>query len=397
MSSLLKNLNTQFVLCVFLILIFGLDILNIFEFSKSQPWESLIKTGKSIFYICFLFNCLIITKDKLLITSITTLALFFFIGQLIIFGKPSITSEFISETAPNIRFLILSLFPLIFITFLANNPQLNTIQIRKIFIIIIWITTLSTIIGFVFEIKFLKTYIHRFGYRGLMPKSITATYFYIAAILFLYHAYFFKKHKNLISLLFTVMSALLVGTKAIYLFIAMLFLFHFIYFKFYKKFLTYISLTFLLILFSVFKDAVQLLFIKLFNPLIALYEKSGLLTALFSFRDLIFIENWLIYKNSWTSVNYLLGGKISHAKLYENSVLDIFTFFGIIGTCLFLYVFFKNSLKIIKTNYPFGWFSILSIFTVSILAGQFFINISGATYILIALFLMFSTKTSEKV
>ena len=245
MSSLLKNLNTQFVLCVFLILIFGLDILNIFEFSKSQPWESLIKTGKSIFYICFLFNCLIITKDKLLITSITTLALFFFIGQLIIFGKPSITSEFISETAPNIRFLILSLFPLIFITFLANNPQLNTIQIRKIFIIIIWITTLSTIIGFVFEIKFLKTYIHRFGYRGLMPKSITATYFYIAAILFLYHAYFFKKHKNLISLLFTVMGALLVGTKAIYLFIAMLFLFHFIYFKFYKKFLTYISLTFL--------------------------------------------------------------------------------------------------------------------------------------------------------
>lgn len=343
MNTLLNRDNTQLILSVFLITLFGLDILNIFDFSKTQPWEFIIKSSKSIFYVYFLIYCFLKLKDRLLICLTSILSLFFIIGQLTMYGNLRFSNELLTEISPTIRLFLLLLFPLIFSSFLVRKTQLDKRKVRNIFIIIIWITTLSTIIGFLFEVKFLKTYIHRFGYRGLMPKSITATYFYISSILFLYHTYFFEKSKKHLTLfILTILSAFLVGTKSIYAFIPMLFAFHLVYFKLYKNPLLYISLASLLASFWLFIDKVQMVFIKHFNPLFVLYEESGLLTALFSFRDLIFIENWQIYQAKWTGINFLIGGKISQAKLYENSVMELFSFLELLELASISLFFLKT-------------------------------------------------------
>ena len=131
-----------------------------------------------------------------------------------------------------------------------------------------------------------------------------------------------------------------------------------------------------------------------FTSFMKLYEAKGLVTALTSFRDLIFINNKDLYLEKWNWWNYLIGGKIPNAKLFESSIWDLIVFFGVIGVCLYVYVLSENIFKFYSKSNYFSNFSIFSVFLISILAGQFFINISGISYFLITLFLI---RSSNKV
>jgi len=391
MKIALPKFNIEYLLSTYLVVLFGLDILNKFELFEELPWSIFVKFGKFAFFFIFLWILIKYTKNQTKHVLIL-LTCFFVISSSI----PLLTNfsiENLKAISPNIRLFTLYLFPLIFSGFLLNFKDEKYPLLEKIYIGIIIIVSISVLIGFVTEFRFLKTYVTRFGFVGLMPKSITASYFFISSIIFTYYLGFIKqKSKWIFALVF--LTSFLVGTKAIYLFNLLLIGFHAFYFKWYKSYYFYgLGLISLIGIFMFQNKIIEFLW-TYFTSFMKLYEAKGLVTALTSFRDLIFINNKDLYLEKWNWWNYLIGGKIPNAKLFESSIWDLIVFFGVIGVCLYVYVLSENIFKFYSKSNYFSNFSIFSVFLISILAGQFFINISGISYFLITLFLI---RSSNKV
>lgn len=384
------HINPQIILSLFIGSFFVLDILNKFNFSESQPWSLLIKLGKSLFYVLFLVCVLNHKKLVNIKIGLGVLVMFFIINQSIFYNSGLISK---SDLIPSIRYLVLLLFPLILSSYLVLQPKPNTRIFENVFYGIVILVVFSTLIGFIWEIKFFKTYNDRFGYLGLIPKSITASYFYIAALSLLYYKYLLQSQKKLKWLFFiTFLSSFLAGTKAIYLYNFMLLAFTFYQFRWYKKMYIYALIALAISMFFIFRENLYKLGEIYFTPLVNLYENKSLITALTSFRDEIFISNVSEYSTVWNWYNHLIGGKINSIKLYESSIMDLYSFFGIIGSIVYLWVYFKNMNVMISHRISFVQFFLISTFLISILAGQFFLNISAISYIIITFYLINSNN-----
>ena len=382
-----QNINHQLILTLFLGIVFILDILNKFDFAEETPWVYLIKFIKSVFYIFFLGIVLKQFQENYLKIGLSILLLFFISSQFSLFIRGvSLEKDWIL----NFRFLILLFFPLLFSSYVFLIPPIQSNSLlKKVFFGIIFLIVISIIIGFLLEIKVFKTYVNRFGYLGLMPKSITATYFYISALSFLYHSYIIDKVTKLKWLFFGVLfSSLLVGTKAIYLFLLLLFGYHFFRFKWYRKSFLYLPVILISIGLYFFKDVLYIQGKLYFKDIFLLYESKGLLASLTSLRDEILITNFNKYNEVWEWFNYLIGGKVYSFMLYENSVLDLYSFFGILGLILYLWLLYKNLKKMISTRNSFACFFLVSVFIISILAGQFFFNTSAVLYFILSFYLI---------
>jgi hypothetical protein len=382
-----QNINHQLVLCLFIGAIFFLDILNKFDFAEETPWLPIIKFIKSVFYVFFLGVVLKQFQENYLKIGLIILALFFVLGQFFLFTNGVISEK---DWIPTFRYLILLFFPLIFSGYILLFPHNQPNKILKtVFHGIIFLMIISIFIGFIWEIKLFKTYVNRFGYLGLMPKSITATYFSISALSLLYYSYIIQKETQLKWLFIGVLiSSFLVGTKAVYLFILLLLGYHFIRFKWYKKTFLYITSALIFVSLYLFKDIFYTQGKLYFKDMFLLYETKGLLASLTSLRDEILITNFNNYKEVWQWFNYLIGGKVYSFMLYENSVLDLYSFFGILGLGIYLWIFYKNLGKMISARNSFSWFFLIAVFIISILAGQFFLNISAVFYFILSFYLI---------
>src|SRR5690606_3193739 len=293
------------------------------------------------------------------------------------------------EITASFRILALLFFPLIFSSYIFFLPKDPPKILYTLFYSILILVIATIFMGLFWEIKFFKTYLSRFGYLGLMPKSITASYFFISAISLLYYISVIKNNKQICWLfIVTLITSLLVGTKSIYLFVFLLFAFHFIKYKFYQKKIIYISLLSAVLFFLFFNEFLYDQGKIYFKSLFDLYEIKGLLTALTSMRDEIFIDNIKNYNGVWEWYNYLIGGKVPSFKLYENSVFDLYSCFGILGTGIYLSVFYKNMIMMMSTRNSFVIFYLISVFIISILAGQFFLNISAISYFILSFYLI---------
>lgn len=172
----------------------------------------------------------------------------------------------------------------------------------------------------------------------------------------------------------------------------MLLAFTFYQFRWYKKMYIYALIALAISMFFIFRENLYKLGEIYFTPLVNLYENKSLITALTSFRDEIFISNVSEYSTVWNWYNYLIGGKINSIKLYESSIMDLYSFFGIIGSIVYLWVYFKNMNVMISHRICFVQFFLISTFLISILAGQFFLNISAISYIIITFYLINSNN-----
>jgi hypothetical protein len=398
MVEKLKSRLKENILVIYLLILFIIDVLNKFDFADFFPWSIILKLGKFIFYFYFLS---LIFLDKKLIKirwSLGIFVLIFIFNQYFLHRHFSLGETISEPFLNNIRLFILLLFPIIFSSYLSeklkNYSQFK--KIEKVYIILILIATICVIIGLIWNIKFFKTYSTRFGYDGIMPKSITASYFFISSIVYFYYSFVIKKRTEFKWLLILILGASsLIGTKAIYTFLFLLLAYHIIHFKLYKNLLLYVISGFGLISILVLRNELYELLKRHFTPLIELYEKNGLLTSLLSIRDQIFQYNISIYNEKWEWWNILIGGRVPELKLFENSLLDLISFVGLIGMFIYLKIIQKNLFNSHETNDNFINFSIISIFIISMLAGQFFLNISGITYVLLTIFLMKYLNNSE--
>lgn len=392
-----KKLLTENILLLFLVSIFLLDILNKIYTSADSGPSIFIKAIKTIFELFFLgFLFMNWKSTKRFIYFLICLAIIFLIGQIDLILNLEINQFRDIEL---LRYFLLYLFPLVYIKFLEVFPaeikisQSKLNQLETFFLLILTINTICIFSGLLFEIPFFKTYSKsRWGYMGLMPRSITASYFYIISIIFLYTKATIKGNLKFKFLLFiTIIGAILIGTKSIYLFLALLLGYHIVSKKYYKLKSFYASIVGVSLILFVFYDfIIKNVIQRYFSVLYNLYEEKGWLTAAASFRDEIFKENLAFYIEKWNLVNYIFGGRIFESALFENSIIDLIIFFGVGGSVLYLHFLYK---KLILGKNIFIQINLMFILLISILAGQFFSNISAMAYIGTVLFLINKKQT----
>lgn len=309
--------------------------------------------------------------------NIKTIGLLIVLGVLFLIGQIAIQKDSIFV---NIEYFNNSIFLVIVLLF-ANTLTLSEEQKKQIFKwfeIIVIVNSIAVLVGFVFSIPFFETYqANRFGYSGFLLKSSYASYFYLIGVFYFMHqAFILNKNKKLLFLL-VAFSAIIVGTKAAIL--SVLLCGVFVVFK--KRLLfnrTFILTMCAALVFAVVFNKRILLFltpyIDLFFPII---EKYGVLTALFSYRDLILEERLIPFiQSDWTFVNYLFGGIGSILVKSGLDLIDIFYFFGIVGGALYLYILYRV-LYIYNVSKDYLYFISLIVIVMS-LAGNFFYNSSVA-------------------
>lgn len=258
--------------------------------------------------------------------------------------------------------------------------------ILKIYELIIIINCILAISGLFFKIEFLKSYVwqwYRFGYNGLIYAQNESTQFYFLALVYATQLAFVQK-KKLWFFTLVVIASLLCGTKALLIIDVSLFLFIALTYGNTKQ---KIALIFLLI-FVVSSISIILYtdsFRQYTDIFIRIYNEHGLLTMLLSHRDLLFQFRFPYVTGQWEILNYLFGGHDITRNLIELDYIDLFLYFGVIGTLIFIWMqCFTIFSEFRKT--PLHVYFVLTYIGISFLAGHFLASAVNSLYLVLLVF-----------
>ena len=260
---------------------------------------------------------------------------------------------------------------------------------------------LSVLLAFFFEISLFKTYQAglRFGYIGILHKSIAATYFFIGSICLSYYYSYIEKRINPLTFYTILCSSIFIGTKGIYLFHGLFFLYVFFTKQLYKKNIFYWGVAAAFGLIILFKNKMVEGLSTTYALFQTIYLEHGLLTSLMSFRNEMLSEKAAVYRENWRVWNYLFGGKLPEQGLFEMSFVDLYAFFGAIGIVYVLFLYYKAVVVSLrdKETKQYIFFCYSCVLIISIFAGQLFVNYSSIFFILWVLFLINNGKIVKKI
>jgi hypothetical protein len=249
------------------------------------------------------------------------------------------------------------------------------------FELIFIINLVCVMLGVLFSIDYFKTYRgdNRFGFNGLFLHASHSSYIYIIYICYFYFNTITYKKKEILLCLALIFS-LIVGTKTIYFFLIILGIYTFFRLKIYLNMLCSLTIVFMFSFLLLFKNQILEVLKVHFHLFFSIYEDSGLITMLFSYRNLSIENDFIPYiMNNWSFLNYFFGGAEFLKARTELSIIDFFWFFGFIGTFIYFYMYYEFILKEIISK-SFVRLLILLIFFVSIFAGSFFSNVPVTIY-----------------
>lgn len=243
-----------------------------------------------------------------------------------------------------------------------------------------------TIVGFIFSIDLLRTYInqsYRFGYSGVFWVQNEASLFCFLSISYFYYKQFILGIKSK-SIYVVLIASLVLGTKAIYLFLAMLLLFHFLYHSGIKTKVITALLTVAIYWFvSWFLKTEQAEMILAY--FISKMNSEGLWYMLFSGRTMYLGEMQTKIIDHWSLINYFVGGLDSF--MIEMDLFDLYLFLGLFGTIIYFILLFATIFKFTLLK-PFNLFFLFSFMTLALLGGHFFTSVITALYLcLISMFI----------
>lgn len=328
---------------------------------------------KILFQIMILFY---VFKIKAL-ESINVIKYVVIIGLIFLLGQLFITSEesFLNRVFENSKVFNWYLFIFViaagYFSFEKESKILN-LQKEKLFQtfeLIFILNSFCILIGLLFDLNLFSSYSYgRFGYNGFLRNPTHASYIYI-----IYIIYFYYKHaiaplpKNKYLLITACIIPFLLGTKAVLLFLTLFLIYYTLKHRFYSILIAF----FIVFSAGIVKfDFLMNTFVKKhFLVLYNAYHENGMVSMLFSLRnesiDKIFIP--YITKH-WTSLNYFLGGAEFNLFRTEFEFIDLFWFFGIVGTLLYLFIFDKY---VLNRRILFTFKLLLMLFVVVFLAGSF--------------------------
>ncbi len=285
------------------------------------------------------YNLILITLALLLIKATSSLLIFHFYDDVSQYFKEVLKTVFSFS------------FVFFLYEYLKHLRKRDIIFIFNFFKFTLLLVCFAIIIGAIFSFSFSKTYINpRFGFSGLLYPSSFSSYFMITSTLILY---FYNKNIKKISPVFiiiTILSSLLIGTKAVYFFLMVFLLMLFITHKTYKNKIVMSAIALGSIFTAINYNVFKTFLINKFQMLYRLYLEENTLTFLLSFRNLSFQNAKVYISENWNIVNYLIGGINRKKTLVEMELIDIFLSLGVIGLIILVFFYYKILLKPIPFN-----------------------------------------------
>lgn len=258
---------------------------------------------------------------------------------------------------------------------LLNSCQNPKRVLKNSFRVVYYFLLLNSVLiiaGAIFDISLFKSYVgsQRFGFDGLFNKPNEATLLYSLFICYLYYQYKKGNPNSLFILLFVTLSAAFIGTKTLFLFLLLLSIIHVVLLK--NNLLKIILLVIPLVFLMFFKTIIG--YILNLSPFWSqIYQESNLVSALLSFRDVLFFDVVEYTKANWDVINYFFGG-IFYTKEFKLSQMDgpdLYFTFGAIGVLIFALIvhriFIRGTSKLFKMLF-------LSILICGFLSGALFLS-----------------------
>lgn len=382
----MQSVFNKYFIIVYLPAIFILDIFSKRLLLTAPAILSCIKIIKLIFLMYILWSLLYNKSYKVLIYSIPLLLGYVLsVSNLTYLPGDMRFAAFVDSTVFFTNYVFV--FP-VGTWILLQADKINLKPIHDVLLVVVTLVLVTAFLGFIFQIHIFRTYPYggRFGYNGLLQKSITASYFYTAALYFFYLKYKYNPSVTyFLCFLFLVIGALILGTKVIFLSLFLLSIYIFFDQKLYLKKYFYIVCGVLLFLMVTFQNSIKGFVSNQMSSMINFYENSDFITFISSFRNLIFKENYEFYVQKWNFYNYLFGGKFPNYKLFEMSVFDLVIMFGFIGGIYFIWMlkkFIYDPYLSGVNNKLFLTLMLLNLILVSVFSGQLFENNSAVLYVL---------------
>lgn len=373
-----KAVQLAFVLALFFLSEAVTTISHHFK-ADFHNYSALIKGGFILVALLYSLYSLK-TFRKHILLFLTGMSLVFVVGQYT-FNNLTFGEHFLDNTIYFGRYIFVFILVLIFV----NKRKLETNKaVFSVYEKIVVFNSVLILLGVLFDIVLFKTYYYRFGYNGLFMAPSISTFFYALALTYFLNQYLVFK-KKLPELILVCLVCFLTGTKALILFFCLSAL-HWIWIhKWYLKKKFYATLSGIGILIFVFRKSIYDFLYTSFRANFELYEQDGLITALTSFRNLKLKENFLpLMEEKWGIWNYLFGGTDFVKYRVEFEVFDVILFFGILGTLMYFFFYFKHIIRF-NTFSSFGKVQVLILLFTALLSGTFFNNAPVALYLLVVL------------
>ena len=387
--KLFKKEGLEFYIIVLLISVFLFDFITkvhvIYDLKGFIRYSAIPKLVIELLLVCFLLKNFFKAKVNIYYLILISVSVFF--GTL--FVEHDLDFDFIYRKGYTLnKYLFSFILASVILSINIENQKKTINTIEKTILIIGILNSIFIIIGLMTNTELFRSYPHslRFGFNGFFVKTSETSYLYILLIISTYY-YYKKTSKGSFLCLYFILISLLIGTKVIWFFLFFLVMIHFllnsrrvvrIFFKIYFVLVSIIV---------IFKGELITNFIVnsfSFGP--KLFKEHGLITVLTSKRDLLFISTYDYVIENWTIINYLLGGIDNKKYGVEFELIDIFAFFGIIGSVLFSIL--------INRVYRFHLFDRLKLilfiyfFMVVFSAGNFFTSIICSSFAFIVFFKM---------
>lgn len=369
--------STNFCLFIILILLLVGDTLTKIYLNDILNFSWLFKALISILLLINLF-----ISNKSLFWGISILFMSILLGivfnyQNDVVAKTSLFFEYISG--------------IMLFNFLLTNNKKESLKKGIFFVFSFYLTTI--IFAALFDIVFLKTYgENRFGYKPIFSSQNEFSFIMIAIIAFFYKNYLTKKSFfNLILAIISVITALFIGTKVVYIFIIVFI----IYLGLKHLKVNYLMLIILLstLIIILNKESLFEIINNNYSPIVDIYYKTGFLDAISSLRLSYLKDRFPCQISSFEFINYLFGG-LNMSCYTEMSIIDILLFFGLLGGPYYLYLYKKYIYNKLSLD-SFGYVLIITTISLSFVAGAFFENLSAQFYLLSVLFIYYHNPHSS--
>lgn len=372
-----KSKIYTFIISFFIIAEFISNLATKYAYYNQQSFYRYSLIVRTIFEVIMIFHlCLNLDKKRLKIFIAIILLFYCFIfGQLII-QLPDIYESFITFNK-YIYLFIAYLFSEEILSLPYRDKEKIYSLITKIFIL----NTVFILIGVIFNISIFKSFptmSYRFGYNGVFMAGNEASYVIICGLSFFYYKCVYEKTNSRLFFFF-LLGAMLSGMKAVYIFIILLSAFHLFSKMKLKQIIKYIG--FILapaLLFTIYYIQSQY-FIKHTAFFQRAYQDHGLFYMLVSGRNTIMEKEGSIILSQWTPINYFIGGQQISKYIMEMSFFDLFFFFGLAGSVLYLILFYHLLMKGLM-KYKFFIFFFFALLSLAFFGGHFFKSPTLAMY-----------------
>lgn len=371
------------------------DIANKILFILHYDFYRVSIFTRSIYELLFFaIIILFINPTRLLFLKIFAISFFLFLtGQLLIYFRTDPASDIMGNIVTFNKYFFV--FIIYFTLYKLQDHSEKFGRLTDLLANLFLLNSIATIIGFIFRIPILRTYTeatYRYGYSGFIPAQNEATLFFVLAISYFYYRQFFL-HQRSYKFLIVILSGLVLGTKAIYLFLLMLLIFHFLNFSNLKAKIISLSLILTSSIGGFFYFQTQHAQ-ALLEYFISRKDKMGWFTMLFSGRDSFVLNKGPEIMDKWNIINYFVGGQDQARIAIEMDFFDLFFFLGAIGGSIYLVLYFSTLFKF-NIMRPFNLFFVFSYFALAFLGGHFFLSAVNALYLcLISMYIYVSQRGS---